>query len=669
MELKSITLKNFRKFDNLEMNFTEGQNEIRQPNRWGKTTLADAIAFVLVGKLNNGSSDLATIKPIRNSNYAPTEKLETVVELVFLLQNGELALKKEYGEQWVKTRGTTDMEMKGHYTNCYINSIKKTATEYEQEINNAFKLPSSEYLQILTNPIYFSQVMSWQKRREVINKVIGEVTPQEVIATNSMFKSIEKELTASNPDDLIKTIRFKLNDRESGLKRKADDLQAKIKGIEITNTVSEDAFEKAAKTVASNIQKIVALKVKREGKTDPVISALETDLMQTKAAYEQSKIADRAELERRNRFIEEKVMALKGRQNKQEELLSKHHTEVDRVKSRIQKCEDEIKTNVTTITRLESQMASKRQSWNEEQQRQFQPREALACPNCGHDINAELNAEALKQFNENKARRLKEITESGKELKAQAELLKARNDELTSSINELRFDLEDMKEPEVGNTAKEIEEALAKKQWLYVSDETTKLKSRIDGLELNLESEKNKAIDDDDICRQIDEIKAESDSAQAVIDLYNQQSIDRGRIKAWNEQLTATNKDIANQEVIVDLITEYRKARIDLLKERLQMVFGDIEFQLIQENIKADSWDEVCFVLDNTPYGKVPYETTNTERKLKIGIQIIEALKGALGCEDMPIIIDNAESITDGNRSFQTTAQTICMVADEVAQA
>ena len=51
MRFKTLYLENFRNFKEETIDFNEYMDEIAAPNGWGKTTIADAIMWILTGKL------------------------------------------------------------------------------------------------------------------------------------------------------------------------------------------------------------------------------------------------------------------------------------------------------------------------------------------------------------------------------------------------------------------------------------------------------------------------------------------------------------------------------------------------------------------------------------------------------------------------------------------
>ena len=125
MKLRKVVLDNVRIFDHKEFDFTN-DSELVMPNESGKSTLADAITFVLFGKLYSGSSDIASLKPVKDTTLEVSVTLEYQDDTDMII-----VLKKLYQENWVKTRGSSFSEMKGHTTTCFINEEKMTVSNFE----------------------------------------------------------------------------------------------------------------------------------------------------------------------------------------------------------------------------------------------------------------------------------------------------------------------------------------------------------------------------------------------------------------------------------------------------------------------------------------------------------------------------------------------------------
>lgn len=260
MFIKKLILKNFRNFAEKELGFDGGINELNQTNGWGKTNVADAIAWVLTGKLHDGSSALDTIKPKANA--------QALVEAAIILDNGD-SFKKTYAEQWTKNRSTQKMEMKGHEQKFYFGEAELKATEYKAKLVAYFGL-AENFFQVLAIPTFFGKSLNWQERRALVTQIVGEPTFNDVVETGKIkIKNgdiLEHDLLAYGGIAQLDKI----------YKKAARDLAKSVseKEIIIANYDKEepimdnDEYEALKKKVANNHQTLYAYEHQKEATTD-----------------------------------------------------------------------------------------------------------------------------------------------------------------------------------------------------------------------------------------------------------------------------------------------------------------------------------------------------------------------------------------------------------------
>lgn len=670
MYLKEVTLQNVRLFTNQKFSFKPGVNEVAAPNRAGKTTLADAISFLLTGKLYSGSADLASLKPIDDTSK------KVVVEAVFELSNGsEVALRKEYQENWVTTRGTSETRMDGHVTNLFINGVKKLQKDYDKEICGHFAVPDlhdvagQEIIQGLTKAYYFSETLPWAKLRSIINKIIGVVEPKDVFERAPKTQVLQPRLASVGFK--IADLRKLLNTELNGKKEQARTLKAQIDGDIVENPIAEDEFTTAAQAVSSLDRKILDLQVKRKGVQNPVVEKLKAELQETQSSLMKSQQADNAEMAKKNSLAGKNVEDLRKEQAEYNQNLADLNLEINQIERKIRECEQAISMNESLIAQKTAQKSVKLDQYHKVEAEQYTPQESQTCPNCGFDINEQLNAEGLKQFNLGKAERLAGIIAQGKGLASEIETIQKDNVKRQGEIEEFKVALK-------GKTTKRNEYSTAleafdgrinqvqtEKIYFFESDQTVKIKKSIEALNQAVTEEENKALDTAAIDAEIDTLETDKHLAQGIVDEYNAQKRIQSRRIDREKELTKVNSDIANTTTAIDDLNQYTATWLEIVSERLHMKFGDIKIRLVKENIKEGSWDEVCEVMIDTPMGEVPYSTANTEAKIRTGVKLADRIAEHLGIEPLPMWVDDCEHITVSNRIFDTRSQLVLLVAEE----
>lgn len=239
MKITKLKLTNFRNFVNTELSFND-LTEIVRNNGWGKSNIADAIAWIFTGHLYDATSDIESIKP------KSFKKANVEVELV--IDNG-LQLKKAYKEVWVKSRGSSDLELKGNQTTYYINGLEFSQSAYEEKVADTLGV-DKETFHLLIDPTYFGIKLDWKQRRSIINDIVGVITFEEIISSNSVFNAnvlltgkLKQSLIAfNNQVDLTKKSYIQNLNR---LKKEQKDYESQITGLNlIITSIDQPTYEK-----------------------------------------------------------------------------------------------------------------------------------------------------------------------------------------------------------------------------------------------------------------------------------------------------------------------------------------------------------------------------------------------------------------------------------------
>lgn len=228
--LKSLSLRNFKGIKKLDLSFDKHETNIHGANGTGKTTVFDAFTWVLFGKDSSDRKDF-NIKTL-NPNGTNVEKTEHTVTAVLSVDGKEITLHRIYRENWVKKRGEADAELKGHETLFYINDVPKKAGEYAAEIS---EIVDESVFKLITNPQYFP-AMKWQDQREILFKIAGTVSDQEIANGNREFEKLLEKLDGKKLAD------YKIQIAATKRKLKAD-LEAIPTRIDEAENAKPEAFD------------------------------------------------------------------------------------------------------------------------------------------------------------------------------------------------------------------------------------------------------------------------------------------------------------------------------------------------------------------------------------------------------------------------------------------
>jgi hypothetical protein len=661
MELRKVTLTNVRNFESKTFEFN-GSTDLVMRNKGGKSTLADSITFLLIGKLYNGSSDIASLKPVIDTSR------EVSVEASFITDGGdELLLKKVYKENWVKTRGSSTEELKGHTTTCYINDKKLTLSNYDSELCSYFNVPSTKEINIMLNPYYFSQTLSWQERLEYVQRVTGEVTVDDVVDCAPDTEEIKDDLEKYGIEDLSKRYKRDANDK----KEKVNEIKIQIKGDQIKTVVDKKTYEDAKNEYDINLETITNKRVELNGIQNPTLEKLKERKNELRTLISQSKDADREELSKKNASINTEIDKLREEKQSEQDLISQVRNEIGGMKNDIKSLNLNINASERIIANKSVEKTNLVVSYKDWKNRSYEPLESRECPNCGFDLTKEENDKQQIEFNEAKAEKLKSINSNGSQLAKEIADAKKQIESDQEEISLIQETI-DAKQKEIEEHQKTIEELKGKiteldmkKIYAYTSDDTKALIDELNQVSEDIEVESNKSFDDGGLNLEIDKLKERNLELKETIDQYNAQQVLIKRKKQREYDLEKALALLSEIEQKQDLLSLYTKTYLEILNARLEQHFPGIKFMMVEENIKADSWNQTCYVMVESPQGLTPYETSNTESKIKIGVKLADSLAFSLGWEKSTMIIDNAEALTPSNRVFDTDAQTILLIAGE----
>lgn len=651
-KLSVLRLENYRNIPSLEINFEGRDGNIVGLNRVGKTNCIEAICYLLTDKLLGGSSDIQSIK--RHDDT----RAKVVVEGVFYTDEGEITLRKEFYEKWVRPRGSATEELQGHATDYYINGAKQArAKDYFDALESKFGIPVQfgglDAYQLVIDPFYLGQIIcgskDWKFARKDIIDIVGDATPEEIYNRNPDAEIAKYDLVAHQYDDAEakKAIRGEID----GYKKKMianEGLVAEHRRT-LDSDVTDQEYEDAKTQTDSIDEQIAALKVGSENPYASEVSALQTEMfgLQTKYQKAISQTVDRSASE-----------ALRKQANaKQDEILSlrRQRESVDF---------DIAQTNNAIAAKTALQEQYKRQLSDLKDQMNSIIVEDV-CPTCGQQLPQEKIQEA---FNRKQAEILAEAQRIKENAQANKREIQSLNERLTT-LNQRDFASE---ESALNLQYTELCKALAKAQ----ADEAASVKpvdpsiqKRIGEINLRLsEIRQAQAEGASGVARQYEALKAKKAELQVAISRRISADNARKRISEIKAESIEVGRKQADAEQRYWAVGEYVKTKLQLLDEHMASALGEVRFQLIKENIKAGSYDEVCI-----PYIISPITGKHTDtlfpdgsksEQIYTGIQIIRAIRNSKGWLPLPILFDQGgelDPISSQKVSYDAEAQIIAV--------
>jgi predicted ATP-dependent endonuclease of OLD family len=250
MKLINLKLSNFKGIRKFEFR-TDGKDvSIMGDNASGKTTLADAFMWLLFDKdsANRKDFEIKTLGP----DGEPEHGLEHTVEAILELEDGsQLALKKVFKEKWTKKRGSATAEFTGHTTDYCLDGVPVKKKEYDEKIT---EIADENIFRLLTDPRYFNEILHWQKRRELLLEVCGDVSDAEVIASKTDLSKLSEILGNRTIEQHRKVIQA----RRSEINKELERIPVRIDEVNLGLPRIDDITDPDAlpSDIASDIEKL-----------------------------------------------------------------------------------------------------------------------------------------------------------------------------------------------------------------------------------------------------------------------------------------------------------------------------------------------------------------------------------------------------------------------------
>ena len=672
IQLTKLELTNYRNIPFASYEF-DGNSKIIGENRIGKTNTLEAIYWLLTDKLLDGSSDVAAIKPLSDT------KLEVRVKATFVIDGKQITLEKDYKENWVKTRGTTNLEMKGHTTTCVYNDVKQpTLTAYNQLLCEDFGFTQDaktkvDFMQMLVNPFYLGNLgesKDWTELRAFIISLIGDVSDEDIAKANPSLSIITNELrnVGGRVDQLKKQYSGTINELETQIT--GDNSQIKL--LEETPNPTDDEVEVAKKGIQDHQDKITQLK------GNDTIDVASNDIA-NKIRDKKLELSEliNADLKKANENPVKTELSgkLNGLRLEQSELNMKKQDISFKIRT-----ED---YNIETIQRDISNRTNRRNELigklKEIDSKIANPEVETECPHCHRPYEEkdleDAKANRVAAFEKEKAI----IIDDGK--KNKEAIVKDEND-LAESKKRLESLNEDLKriESEITNKGSEIEKV--KTDLALEENKATELVAnpKIDTLKneiAKLEEDYRKSRDD--FAKGIQDknqlIYDEEQAMQPFKDvLANRDYYERqmARLEDVKKNKTSHERALADVEQKKELLNTYYFTKLRMLDENVSKVFGKIKFALIKENING-GFDAICkpYIYDTfkEESTSTSWKSGSKSERVVTGVAIVECIKKHLGLPNLPFLFDEGGEISSDTFAtrFKTESQLICVkIADNI---
>lgn len=614
IKLLFLSIRNFKGCEALELALSGRSASIYGDNAAGKTTVFDALTWLLFGKDSRDRKDFE-IKPLDPTGNIKDHAAITEVEATFEVDGCAICLRKTFFERWSTKRGSADATYDGNTSEYYVDDVPSKKYEYERRVN---ELVSEDLFRVLTNCLYFCETMGWKERRKMLLNVCDIPDDATIMAGEPRFEPLAQAMGALTLDDYRK----KVMAQRRGLNGTRDSIPARI-----------DEQKKAAAALTDiDVTGIEAEKSKK--------NELVSQLMDELSKLEHGALID----SKRNELdsLKNRLQALHN--DNDQHRASQMIPIVDErpaINARLQNAlrkkdfeEKQAEAESKSIERINQSIDALRQRWVSINEEQFS---GGMCPTCGQALpDAALKA-AVGRFEEDKERRKGDAVSAANREK---EALQAASERLAHHLEEA-----EAASVEAATAQAELE-AYTPAEQPEITDlpgygeAVERLNADITAVESEIQKAKNDtAAIQNEIRTRLNDLRCDvaaldSELAKASMKAYAEQRINELRADAQKaaEAIEALDRMLA-------LADEFTRHKCSFIEDSINSRFKLAKFKLFDEQINGGVAD-CC----EATYDGVPFGSLNNGMRINLGVDVIRTISQYYGLR-VPLFVDNAESV------------------------
>lgn len=623
MKITHIFAQNFCKFygkNTLDTDFSmktvlSGQNEV------GKSTVKRIILDVLNCHDEN-DREITGIRP-HDEHGVEIDDVDIVRAVTFEINGRAKALKKV-----TRQKRNKKGEITGSVTDYSINDVPYKMADYNQYINDNMAelgvLPFCLNAMTLLNK-------SQAEQRLALASYFGTRTDEEICDMFPQFAELKPMFDDGDVEQLKKVCRGKLNgtggrNGSKGLVKERDEISTRIDTIHSTNEYTDLAeLELQKKTYEPQLKEI-------EDKLSDYNKILES---------KQKATEDIMNLKFELSDMERKANA--DNQKKRMEL----QLQIDDFNASIHKTESMIRAKKASIENSEREvrfcaenLAKVRADWKKAKALSFDE-SSVNCPMCGQKLPEDKIESMRNEFDEQKAKNLKELEDKGNALSSDSKELKQAIEDKKKEIVDLEAELKELTEKY---------EIVAKELEMVPTDIDMTGNSEYQALKAKIEEKEKALADENDTSELIRKLKNERNellrqvsSVDTKIELgvANNKRIDDS-IADLEDKRKDLNQEIADWERKLDLLKEFTRKKNELLQADVNKYLNFATAKLFRPLLNGDT-EECCdFVYNGEAYAR----NLNHGARMLVEVDVCRAFQKVVGV-NFPIIIDDTESVDD----------------------
>lgn len=644
MKILSLKLENFRGIKELTVNFDGKNTDIYGANGLGKTTVANAICWLLIDRP-------ATEEPNFDPKTTGVHGTHHYASIKLELDGGEqMTFAKDFYEKFTQKKSSATKEFTGHNTDYFIDGVKSKQKDYNATIERVLGVSANIAKVLLVLP-YFADSMKTEEKRKILFEMCGEFTDEDVFNANKELDDLKDFLLMPGTTDKFYTL--------DQWKQIAADGRKKLnKDLELLPT----RIDEAQKSIPETLPDVEELQIKLKQ-----LESQKDDLEEEKrslATEDGQKDATRSAIAALNTELETKKTAYIKRIR---EMNAETNASIDKLTAELRVLDNDTyryKAQLTETKNKISDMESKRQTMINEYaatKQEVWDKGAEICPACGQNLPPDKVEELRAAFNKKKSEKLISINQKGK-----TECSQAMIDAAKKEFAELEVKLENAikNHADVYGRFQNLHNAIVSEPPFEDTEEYSELSKRISELKERANQGANVANEAENaLISKIGKVKTAIANVNMEIANAKRAKESQDRVETLSIELKTAAEKLERLEYGIHLCEEFTRTKAKMLTDSINQHFSRVKFILFRDQING-GLKEVCEPTAQNKAGEwVEYRSLNFADKVNSQLDIVNTLNKHYGV-NLPVIIDQAESVTNPMRIEEQVIRLIVSATD-----
>ena len=611
IKLRTLEIEHFKGIRYLHLDFKDGVNSLYGDNATGKTTVYDALMWLLFGKDSAGRSAFS-IKPVgAAAGIMPT--VSGTIEI-----NGiPRRLKKCLRERWERPRGTSIERFAGNTVDHFVDDVPYTESGYKQLIGGYV---DEKKFRLLTGVYAIARDLPWKDRRKLLGEVCGMPDDADILADTPAYRELY-ELIGQRTVDEYKAVllaeRKQRNTDLNALPIRIDECEKRARDLDVLNYSKAEADKAELDARAADLRREIA---QLDG--DALLAAAEAEKTRISASLRELDAENAA-----HRASQAVPMDADPRPAL-EQRLTESRASAERIRDELARCSQAIHSG---NARLEEYRAA----WHRIDGEVFA---ASVCPTCGQALPADQLAEARRRFDADNDARKNRLMQDSALLKQSIQADTEKSERLKAALKDQEREQDTLRrkisgyQPPASPVIDDLPDYASRKAAL--ESQYTDAVSKVEQLRADKQAVRQSLQD------ALRQVTGEIEKVGRVLAARDQLAETRKRIAELTDEQRRVAAQMEDLDRRIKLCEDFTRWKVRFVEDGVNDKFRLARFRLFTEQLNGGLAD-CCDVI----VGGVPYGDLNSASKINVGLDIIETLSAHYGLR-VPLFVDNAESVT-----------------------